>query len=191
MFELWPLSLFMFIVAFVIYIILKDAKEKGSMFVGILYPRISKKTHPEFYNFWVSFRWIGIFICIIFGLFLLSVTVPDSEKTSHDLTPRYTSAEFEEILIGTWEGDSPLVEGKLSITFSDNGTCRGIYDGINHRGTWIDGGADGMGFNEVNFNWDETLKVPSLFEGQYHKVLSASYQYGSLHTSSGFSLDKK
>ncbi len=189
MFELWPISLLFLLFAFILYIILRDAQETGSIFVHIFIPKISKKEHPEYYKLHYYGKYIGITLCIIFAIIFLAIDIPDSSNPINNSGPKYTSAEFKEILNGTWSGDSPFVEGILSITFYENEECEGRYSGVNYTGTWSDG-LDINNFNEVNFNWNNPLKVPSTIEGQYHTVNSASYQYGSLHTTVAFSLDK-
>jgi hypothetical protein len=157
MFELWPLSLLMFFVAFVSYLFIWDAKKRGSMWMGIWIPRISKKTHPDYYSIWIFFRWVGVFIFIIFGLIMLSIDVPESYSG-----PVMSSAEFEEMLIGNWTGESMRFDEKIELTIRSDYTCQATYNGSIYNGQWKDDTDEYT--NSVKFTWiGEKLRIPSPF----------------------------
>ena len=188
MFDYWMYSLIYFIFAIITYIILKSDKLTGEFFLGILLPSISKKRHPKVYNTLIYFRTFAIIALIIIGVYYLIIDAPDPIRIKPDLT----SDEFREVLIGTWDGSSMLVEGNITIIFYSNGTCDGYYNNTGYEGNWRDTTAE-EGYNRAELLWDEPFLLPfndPMFSPSNFTLNYVDYHKGSLFTGFALSLYK-
>lgn len=177
MFELWPLSLFLFIVAFIVFLILKHGKDTGSMFVGIFYPNISKKQHPDYFDIWVIMRCFSIIMLVAFGIIFLVMTpdMPQKEKM-------LTAEELSEQVIGNWKSMG-FVKG-LKISIYSNNTFKAVYNNTIYMGTW-----KAKNNNYIYFNWKDDLKLlhplHEIIEDKFFTIDSAHYINGGLSILSG------
>ena len=76
--------------------------------------------------------------------------------------PDMTNAEFEEMLIGSWTGDSMYLDEEIDLMIYSDYTCMAEYDGKTYSGTWKD--ISEKYVNTVRFDWDEELIVPGPFD---------------------------
>jgi hypothetical protein len=191
MFELWAYSLFLFGVAFVSYIIIRVAKKTGKVFVDLIYPPFDKEKMPEHYRIRIFILYSLIVFCVIFGTIFLLVDVPDTPESK----PEFTSAEFEEMLIGNWIGTSMYFDEEIKLTIRFDYSCQATYNETIYNGHWQDD--TNKYANKIKFTWDvgEELQVPSPFGDLLNEPLitlsGAQYNTGGiLYTNPGVSFTK-
>lgn len=157
MFELWPYSLFLFGLAFFTYLIIRYAKKTGQVFAGLIYPPFDKEKMPEHYNIRLFILYSLIVFCVVFGTIFLLIDVPDTPESK----PAFTGAEFEEMLIGNWTGESMHFDEEIMLTIRSDYSCQATYNGTIYNGHWQDDTDKYV--NGIKFTWaeGEELKVPN------------------------------
>ncbi len=102
-------------------------------------------------------------IVIILNLFIAVSIVNLRIQIQNEIDkPDMTNAEFEEMLIGSWTGDSMYLDEEIDLMIYSDYTCIASYDGKTYSGALKD--ISEKDVNTVRFNWDEELIVPGPFD---------------------------
>lgn len=127
-------------------------------------------------------------ITIILNLFIAFSIVNLRIQIQNELDkPDMTNAEFEEMLIGTWTGESMYFDEEIKITINSDYTCQAIYDGKIYTGAWQD--ISQKHVNTVKFSWDEKLIVPGPFDDFENFEHETSITSGDCHNPGSFMTD--
>jgi len=127
-------------------------------------------------------------LMIILNLFIAFSIVNLRIQVQNELDkPDMTNAEFEEMLIGSWTGESMFFDGEIDLEINEDYTCTALYDGKTYTGTWKD--ISEKHYNSVKFSWDEKLEVPnswSQFEDSHGIDKYSSINSGDCHNPNRF-----